>query len=214
MRNYGLHNRRVLWVAFSAVIALSAAAVGSYYGFVVRDNDSAKHGLPQYAVGAENVTWSDAYVGQPDDFSAELGRSDLVVEGVLDELYPARWTTVDPAGPGSITKEIAKNVAIHIRTPVRLSVKRVFKGESVGDVIKFSFVGGRVGDTAQVFTWNEVFEEGSRIIVFLGKGEPGSAAHNVDPQGLYPRMHLVVKGDVAQGPIKDIPMTELLQQLQ
>ena len=209
----GLCNRRVLWVAFGAVIAMSIAAVGSYYGFIVRDNDSDTHGLPQYAVGAGNIIHTQAYVGQPDDFGPQLARSHIVVEGVIDELYPARWTTPQPAGPGVITKEVAKNPNIHIRTPVQLSVKRVFKGESVGDTLKFSFVGGRVGDTALVYEGNETFEEGSRVIVFLGKGKPGSPAHNVEPEALYPRLHLVVRGDVAQGPIKDIPMKELLQQL-
>ena len=108
-----------------------------------------------------------------------------------------------------------KDIAIHIRTPVQLSVKRVFKGESVGDTLKFSFVGGRVGDTAHIFDGNESYEDGSRIIVFLATGKPGGPARNVESEyGLYPRMHLIVKGDVAQGPTKDIPMKELLRQLQ
>ena len=201
-------------VVFSAVIALAVAAVGSYYGFVVRDDSSARHGLPQYAVEAANVIATNVYLGQPDDFSSELERSDLVVEGVIDELYPAQWSTIDGAAPGTITRDIVKDLAIHIRTPVQLSVKRVFKGESVGDTLKFSFVGGRVGDTAHVYEWNDVFEQGTRVIVFLAKGGPGNAAHNVESQGFFPRMHLVVKGDFAQGPIKEIPIKELLQQLQ
>ncbi len=210
----GLPSRRVLWVAFSAIIALSIAAVGSYYGFVVQDKSSDTHGLPQYAVGAEKIIHTIPYVGQPDDFSRALESSELVVEGVIDHLYPARWTTTDPAGPGVVTKEVAKDASVQIRTPVQLSVKQVFKGESVGDTLKFSFVGGRVGDTALIYAGNETFEEGSRIIVFLGKAEHGSPPHNVEPDALYPRLHLVVKGNVAQGPIKDIPMEELLQQLQ
>ena len=200
---------------FGGIIALIVAAVGSYYGFVVQDNGSGKHGIPQYAVGAMRIISTYAYIGQPDDFSSELERSEIVVEGVIDELYPARWSTADGTAPDTLTEDDLKNIDIHIRTPVQLSVKRVFKGElSGGDDLKFSFVGGRAGDTAHIFEWNDVFEEGTQIIVFLDKGGSSSPAHNVDPQGLYPRMHLVVKGDVVQGPIKDIPLQEFLQQLQ
>lgn len=153
-------------------------------------------------------------MGQPDDFSAEFKRSDIVVEGVIQQLYPARWTTIDGAAPEKLTPDVLKDLSIHIRTPVELAVKRVFKGDSVGDTLKFSFVGGRVGDTAYVFDWNYVFEKGTRVIVFLAKGEVGDAAHKVEAQGLYPQMHLVVKGGLAQGPIKDVPLKELVQQLQ
>ena len=142
-----------------------------------QDEESDTHDLPPYAVGAANVISTDIYIGQPDDFSSELERSDLVVEGVIEDLYPARWSTVDGVAPGTITREVVKNIALHIRTPVGLSVKRVFKGESVGDTLKFSFVGGRVGDTAYVYEWNDVFQEDARVIVFLARGEPGSAAH-------------------------------------
>ena len=210
-----LSNHRVLWVVFSATIAFAVAAIGSYYVLVAGDDGSERHGLPQYAVGAENIIRTHAYIGQPDDFSSQLDRSDLVVEGVIDELYPARWSTVDNADPGTLTEDHLKDIAIHIRTPVQPSVKRVFKGESVGDTLKFSFVGGRVGDTAHIFDGNESYEDGSRIIVFLATGKPGGPARNVESEyGLYPRMHLIVKGDVAQGPTKDIPMKELLRQLQ
>ena len=180
----------------------------------IQEMESDKRGLDTYAEGAANVISTDVYIGQPDDFSLALERSDLVVEGVIDELYPARWSTVDNAAPGTITRDVVKDLAIHIHTPVQLSVKRVFKGKSVGDTLKFSFVRERVGDTAHVYEWNDVFEEGTLVIAFLAKGGLGSAAHNVEPQGLYPRIHLVVRGDVAQGPIKDIPMKELLGQLQ
>ena len=135
----------------------------------IQEKESDKRGLPMYAEGAANVISTDVYIGQPDDFSSALERSDLVVEGVIDELYPARWSTVDNAAPGTITREVVKDLAIHIRTPVQLSVKRVFKGKSVGDTLKFSFVGGRVGDTAHVYGWSDVFEEGTRVIVIPSK---------------------------------------------
>ena len=206
--------RRVHLAVFSIITALVVATVGSYYGFIVRDGNSERNVLPQYAVGAVNIVKTHAYTGQPDDYSSVLKHSELVVEGVIDEIFPAQWSTSNGDGPDTLIRGDVKNIAIHIRTPVQLSVKRVFKGESVGDTLKFSFIGGRVSNTAHIFEWNEVFEEGTRVIVFLGKGSPGSPSRNIDPQGLYPRMHLVVKGDVVQGPIKDIPIQEFLQQLQ
>lgn len=214
-----LRNHRALWAVLSATIALGVAAVGSYFGFVVQDNDSDLEKLPNYAIGATALIWTQGYVGQPDDFSSQFDRSDLVIEGVIDELYLARWSSVDGAAPDILTtddlnKIASNNSAIHIRTPVQLLVKQIFKGKSIGDTLKFSFVGGRVGDTAQIVDWNEAFQEGTRIIVFLATGAPGSPARNVEANGFYPRMHLVVEGDVAQGPTKDIPIKELLGQLQ
>ena len=209
-----MRRHRVPIAVFGAVIALAIAAVGSYYGLVAQDDGSTRHWLPQYADGATNLMVTQAYIGQPDDFSAELKRSDIVVEGVIQQLYPSQWTTEDGAAPDELTKEVMRNLSVHIRTPVELAVKTVFKGDSVGDTLKFSFVGGRVGDTAHVYKWNNTFEKGTRVIVFLGKGGVGSAAHKVEAQGLYPRMHLVVKGGVVQGPLKDVPLEEVLSQLQ
>ena len=157
---------------------------------------------------------SDVYLGQPEDFSSEFKCSDIVVEGEILQLYPAQWSTVDGAAPDELTPDVLKDLSIHIRTPVELAVKTVFKGDSVGDTLKFSFVGGRAGDTAYVYEWNDTFEEGAQVIIFLAKGGIGSAAHNVEAQGLYPRMHLVVKGGLVQGPIKDVPLEEVLSQLQ
>ena len=240
-----LRNHRVLWAVLSTTIALGVVAVGSYFGFVVQNNDSDLVKLPNYAIGATKLMWTQGYIGQPDDFSSQLDRSDLVIEGVIDELYLARWSSVDGAAPDILpsydwdklvidlarrssvdgaapntlppydwSKLATNHSAIHIRTPVQLLVKQIFKGKSIGDTLKFSFMGGRVGDTAHIVDWNESFQEGARIIVFLATGAPGSPVRNVEASGFYPRMHLVVEGDVAQGPVKDIPIKELLRQLQ
>lgn len=207
MWSSSLRNHRVWWVVLSTAIALTIAAVGSYYVFVTQDNDFSEQNfaqLPAYAVGATVVVWTHAYIGQPDDYSSYLKDADIVVEGVIDELYPARWFTADGTGLETLTEDDLKNPDLHVRTPVQLSVKRVFKGESVGDTLKFSFIGGRVGDTAYVFEGNESYEEGAQVILFLKNGAVGFS----------PRAYLLVKGDVAQGPIKDIPMEDLLRQLQ
>ena len=94
-----LRNHRVLWAVLSTTIALGVAAVGSYFGFVVQNNDSDLVKLPNYAIGATKLMWTQGFIGQPDDFSSQLDRSDLVIEGVIDELYLARWSSVDGAAP-------------------------------------------------------------------------------------------------------------------
>ena len=38
--------------------------------------------------------------------------------------------------------------------------------------------------------------------------------HNVEAQAYFPRMHLVVNGDEADGPTNTIKMTDLLEQIQ
>ena len=78
----------------------------------IQEKESDKRGLHTYAEGAANVISTDVYIGQPDDFSSALERSDLVVEGVIDELYPARWSTVDNAAPGTITREVVKDLVV------------------------------------------------------------------------------------------------------
>ena len=204
--------RRVLSILLSGVISLSIISAVTYW--MLFRFEGGESGPSGYPAGAGRVISTHAYLGQPNDFSRQLERSDLVVEGVIDEIYPPVWTTADGVGPVSSTEEDVKNTVVHIRTPVQLSAKRVFKGESVGDVLKFSFVGGQVGDTVQTFELNDTFEEGTRVIVFLAKWNPGGPASNVEEQALYPKMHLIVKGDFAQGPIKEIPMGDLLRQLE
>lgn len=204
--------QRRLGILLSVFLSLIIAAVATYY--VIQSNEASKSGLSEYATGATNIVAVDTYVGQPDDFTAEAQRADIVVEGVIETLLPARWSTPDGAPPDKLTLEVLKNLNVHIRTPVRLSVKRVFKGNNIGNTLMFSFVGGRVGDTAIVAEGNESYAQGNSIIVFLSKGGPDNPASIVDPSGLFPRTHLVVKGEVAQGPIKDIPLKDLVRQIQ
>ena len=201
------------WVVLGALLALTIAAAGSYYGLAVVDSGTDKHSPSSNIPDVQNVITMSGYVGQPDDFSQVFSKSEVVVMGVIDQLYDAKWTTSDGVAPTEITSEVMKDSTIHIRTPAQLSVKQVFKGNSVGDTLKFSFPGGTVGDTAFVHGWNDVLEEGATVIVFLSKGADDSPPKRVEEQGLYPRMHLVVKGDMVQGPLKEVPLSDILEQL-
>ncbi len=91
-------------------------------------------------------------------------------------------------------------------------MERVFKGNPE-DALKFSYMGGQVGDTVEYFEWNDVIQEDARLIVFLAKAENDSPAHRVDTGGLFPEFHLLVKDNVARGPVAEIPMGELVEQL-
>ena len=89
MLNDGLPSQRVLWKLSSAVISLTIIAVATYYGVVERGSGTDDQELGQHSVGAARVISIHAYLGQPDDYSAQLKRSEIVVEGIIDEIYPA-----------------------------------------------------------------------------------------------------------------------------
>ena len=206
--------QRMPLVLLGAVVAVVIAVAGSYYDFFARNDGLREHGLPSYAVGAENVVETHVYLGQPDDYSNETGRSDVIVEGVIDELLPSKWTTADREPPEEITREVVKDLDTHVRTIAVLNVEDVYKGESIGETLNFSFRGGRVGDTVYIHEWNEVFKEDARVILFLDRGEGGSPAKKVDSQGFAPRMHLLVEDDgTIRGPIKEVDRATLLQQI-
>jgi hypothetical protein len=83
----------------------------------------------------------------------------------------------------------------------------------MGEEIVFSVVGGRVGDTAVLTEDLDTYKSGRRIIVFLFKGPPGNPAATVHPSGLYPSTPLVIEGSVARGPVRNVPLAELISQL-
>ena len=205
--------QRKPWVVLGALLALAVAAAGSYYGLAVLGGGAERHSLSSDMPDVENVITVSSYFGQPDDFSRMFSVSEVVVMGVIDQLYDAKWTTSDGVAPGEIAADVMKDSTIHIRTPAQLTVKRVFKGDSVGETLKFSFPGGTVGDTAFVHAWNDVLEEGATVIVFLSKGADDSPPKRVEEQGLFSRMHLVVKGDMVEGPLKEIPLADIVEQL-
>ena len=200
-------------VALGAILALAIVAIGSYYAFFAPNSGAERPSLPLFAVGAENVVVTHTFLVQPDDYSNEFGRSDVVVEGVIKDLLHTKWTTSDSVAPDEITPAIVKDLDTHIRTTAMLNVEKVFKGEDIGDTLNFSFMGGRVGDTAHVFEGHEGFQKGARVILFLGAEGPGSPAKMVDEQGLSPRMHLIVENDSIHGPLREVDRATLMKQI-
>ena len=198
-----------------ALLALAIAAAGSYYGLAVLSGGTEKHSLSSDTPdGLENVIQISGYFGQPEDYSREFADSEIVVMGLITQMSVAEWTTSDGVAPEELTKEVLKDPAVHIRTPVELTAQKVFKGEiSAGDTIKFSFAGGKVGDTAFVHGWNDVLKQNTSVIVFLSKGSDDSPPKRVEESGLFPTMHLLVKGDMVEGPLKEVPIDDIVEQL-
>ena len=85
-------------------MALVVAAVGSCYGLAVLGGGGEKHNLSSDRPSVENVITVSSYFGQPDDFSRMFSTSEIVVMGVIDELYDARWTTSDGVAPAEILR--------------------------------------------------------------------------------------------------------------
>ena len=71
--------RRVLSILLSGVISLSIISAVTYW--MLFRFEGGESGPSGYPAGAGRVISTHAYLGQPNDFSRQLERSDLVVEG-------------------------------------------------------------------------------------------------------------------------------------
>lgn len=201
----------------SVTCSLIILVVGIY--MVISRNDYQDNFLPEYTDGASHIITSQSYPAEPDDYSHEAKRSDLVVQGVIEELLPAKWTTPNGQRPADTPEKdwqiYKENPMIHIRTPIRLKVERVFKGENAEKELIFSVAGGRVNEMAMVEEAQEgLFKLGTRVIVFLHKGEANSPASYAHPAALWPSRYLVVEDGVAHGEIKEIRLEELEKQVE
>ncbi len=191
------------------VLSILIAAAGTYYVLEQHPVPAA----PTSPTGQQpaHVMTIHHYPGQPETWTALTQDADVVVEGVVERVLPARWTTPDGNAPTTLYQS---DSAVHIRTPVRLRVTRVFKGQPVPASLVFSFLGGQVGDATWASEEQEIYQPGTRLLVFLYRGQVGSPPAQIDPGALFPSIPLVIEGDVAHGPIKDIPVADLVQQIQ
>ena len=208
--------RRTRGIAILALAALLVAAAATYAFSPNEAPVPAPLGIPEWAVGAEHLSITDSYPSQPSDFDRSVSRSDLVARGVITEVMASRWATPSGAAPDDLgSYESLKAGSGQIRTPVVFAVNEAYKGGVPDDdMLVFSYEGGRVGDTVQVVDNNhDIFAKGNQLIVFLSRGGPDNPASHVSNSGLYPRLQLVVEGDVARGSKRDVPLQGVLQQL-
>lgn len=88
---------------------------------------------------------------------------------------------------------------VQLRTPVQLSVERVYKGDHVPKVLFFTLPGGREGDLEIRSGLGTDLEPGMRLVIFLSEA-PRNAGPWAQISPLYPQLYFVVDGDTLHGP--------------
>lgn len=199
---------RHLDLRLSLMLSILIAGSGTYYALAQRPVPAVPR--QQSAPQSAQASTIHSYTGQPETWTALTQDADLVVEGVVERLLPARWTTLDGTAP---TTPQHNDPTVHIRTPVRFTVTRVFKGQRVPPSVIFSIPGGQVGAAALASEETEIYNPGTHLLVFLYRGQASSPPAQIDSGALFPSMPLVIEGDVAHGPIKDVPVADLVQQI-
>lgn len=185
-------------LAASLGLSLAILGAGTYWVF-------ARSERPQ-----EPRHHASAYGVQPEDLSRVSAVSNLIVEGVVKEVYPAEWTTRDKNAPANL--EMLGDPNIQLRTPVLLDVEEVFKGEGVPGSLLFTLPGGTDGDVTVSSPFGGTPKPGQRVLVFLSEAtqEAGPWAE-ISP--LYPQLFFVVEGEALHGPDATISRRNLMDQL-
>jgi hypothetical protein len=143
-----------------------------------------------------------AYTYQPDDLTPIAALSVYVVEGEVTGVLPSQWTTPDKRRPADVSQAIA-DPAIQLRTPVEISVERVYKGENVPKTLLFTLPGGREGNVEIGNSLGAELEPGTKIVIFLSEAPKDAGPWSlISP--LYPQLYFVVEGDTLHGPLKDV----------
>ena len=160
---------------------------------------------------AELLTSSTAYGIQPEDLGRVVDTADLIVEGVITEVYPAEWTTPDKNPPVDPARLLTDR-SIQLRTPVLLEVSDVHKGDSVPGTVLFTAPGGATDELIVSSPLGIVFQPGQKIVAFLSKA-PADAGPWAEISPLYPQLVLITEGGKAVGPERVLTRAELLSQI-
>lgn len=192
---------RSVWsLPASLGLSLAIATLGAWW---VLGQPSAP--LPATAHG------SSAYGVQPQDLSRVMGDSDMIVEGVVTEVYPSEWTTPDKNPPLRLSDTLT-NDNLQLRTPVLLDVETVYKGEGVPGTVLFTLPGGQTPDVLVTSPFGMTPRKGDRIVVFLSKAPDGAGPWaKISP--LYPQLFFIVNGQSLIGPDTTISRSSLNVQL-
>ena len=191
-------------LGLSIVISLLIVVVGTGALYAVQQS-------AMKPTGSKIVVSLNAYERQPDDLSSIANDSDLIVEGVVEKVYPSRWTTPSGKEPSNIN-EAMRDPKTQLRTPVQLSVETVFKGQNIPRSLLFTFAGGSFGNyMIQAGPDLEQLGPGTRLLVFLSKAPP-DAGPWADISPLYPQLYFVVVGDTLHGPLKPVTRLDFTKQ--
>jgi hypothetical protein len=192
---------RLDWsLAASLGLSLAILAAGAYWVLA----HPAKRPQPSRHMSA-------AYGVQPEDLSRVTATSDLIVEGVVKEVYPAEWTTRSGNRPARV-KEMLSDPNVQMRTPVLLDVLEVYKGKGVPGTLLFTLPGGTDGDVTVTSPFGMTLEPGQRIVAFLSTARKGAGPWS-RISSFYPQLFLIADGEVLHGPEKTISRSRLETQL-
>ncbi|HEV2852678.1 MAG TPA: hypothetical protein VHC97_07735 [Thermoanaerobaculia bacterium] len=181
-------------------LSLAIVAAGSYWVF---------GRSPERPQARHNP--SAAYGVQPEDLSRVSAISEIIVEGVVKEVYPAEWTTRNKSAPAHM-EEMLTNENIQLRTPVLLDVWKVFKGRGVPGTVMFTLPGGTDGDVTVSSPFGMTLEPGQRVLVFLSRA-PKKAGPWAEISPLYPQLFFVVEGANLHGPDKTVSRNRVMAKL-
>lgn len=160
---------------------------------------------------ASDLHGASAYGVQPDHLGRVADTSDLILEGVVTEVYPSEWTTPDKNPPLRLADTLTDD-RIQLRTPVLIDVDEVYKGEAVPGTLLFTLPGGRQGGVTVSSPFGMAPVKGDRIVVFLSKA-PKEAGPWAEISPLYPQLFFVVDGQSLIGPDTTITYHKLAAQL-
>ena len=140
------------------------------------------------------------------DIAALTAQATLIVEGTVEQVGPARWTTADgrrPPDPFATTTEGYAKYGIY--TPVRLAVHSIWQGEFEASVVSFSLGEGTIGEEFVRLEPRDFWQPaaGQRAVVFL----VASPEAQGPPYGLLDGF--VVSADTAAHPYLELPLAEL-----
>lgn len=181
----------------SLALSLAIVAGGSYWVFA---------GKPRAVMPK-----STAYGVQPDDLTRLAKISQIVVEGVVKEVYPAEWTTADKNAPNDLSRMVTDD-SVQLRTPVLLQVTEVIKGAGVPGTLLFTLPGGTDGEVAVSSPFGMVPRTGDRILVLLSTA-PKDAGPWAEISPLYPQLFFRMDGETLVGPERSVSRSDVMANL-
>lgn len=142
------------------------------------------------------------YTTQPDDLTSIADLSAYVIEGEVTRVLPGQWTTPDRRRPKDVVKATG-DPNVQLRTPVQISVERVYKGNHVPRTLLFTLPGGREGDLEVRGGLGTDLQPGTKLVIFLSEAPQGAGPWSRISK-LYPQLYFVVDGETLHGPLKDL----------
>ncbi|HKP53378.1 MAG TPA: hypothetical protein VJ183_12100 [Chloroflexia bacterium] len=147
--------------------------------------------------------------------NAEL--STLIVDGIVKQVGPARWTTKDGARPAN---PFAEDNRHYIFTPIVIEVGsslKEAKGIGSGSELVLLAIGGQVGQDRVEWSHDKdnIFEVGQRAILFIREARPSDPIQTVDNRPLWQvvERYTVTPDGRARNWHSDMPTQQLFSEI-